>query len=171
MIDSDGYRPNVGIVLCNDVGKLFWGRRIGQDTWQFPQGGIRTDESPVQAMYRELTEEVGLDCEDVEIIANTRGWLRYRLPERFIRRHSKPICIGQKQIWFILRLVADESHVRFDLTDRPEFDSWRWVDYWRPTREVVHFKRNVYIRVLREFAPLLGQEVAEPKAERHRQKR
>ena len=122
-------------------------------------------------MYRELAEEVGLACEDVEVMSNTRGWLRYRLPERFIRRHSKPICIGQKQIWFILRLLADESNVRFDLTDHPEFDGWRWVDYWRPTREVVHFKRGVYIRVLREFAPLLGYQVHDSASNRRRNKR
>ena len=122
-------------------------------------------------MYRELTEEIGLFAEHVEVIAKTRGWLRYRLPQRFIRRHSKPICIGQKQVWFILKLVADESCVRFDLTDHPEFDSWRWVDYWWPTREVVHFKRGVYIRVLREFAPLLGHEVPVSQLNHRRNKR
>ena len=156
MIDSDGYRPNVGIILCNDDGKLFWARRIGQDAWQFPQGGIRTSETPEEAMYRELAEEVGLGCDDVEVVGSTRGWLRYRLPKRLVRRYSKPVCIGQKQVWFMLRLLADESKVRFDLCETPEFDGWRWVDYWHPVDEVVHFKREVYARALNQFAPILG---------------
>ncbi|MDZ4263051.1 MAG: RNA pyrophosphohydrolase [Pseudomonadota bacterium] len=158
MIDSDGYRPNVGIVLSNGEGRLFWARRIGQDAWQFPQGGIRTYETPLEAMYRELTEEIGLTAEQVEVVGSTRGWLRYRLPRRMIRRHSKPVCIGQKQVWFLLRLQAQESELRFDLTDHPEFDLWRWVDYWEPVTEVVHFKRAVYARALQELAPLLGYE-------------
>ncbi|MEW8587371.1 MAG: RNA pyrophosphohydrolase, partial [Candidatus Thiodiazotropha sp.] len=103
MIDADGYRPNVGIILCNDNRQLFWGRRVGQDAWQFPQGGIKSDETPEQAMYRELREEVGLKAEQVEMMGATRNWLRYRLPERYIRRHREPLCIGQKQIWFLLR--------------------------------------------------------------------
>lgn len=156
MIDSDGYRPNVGIVLVNGQGKLFWARRIGQDAWQFPQGGIRSDEMPEEAMYRELTEEVGLSAEHVEVIGATRGWLRYRLPKRLIRRNSKPLCIGQKQVWFMLRMVADESEVKLDLTNHPEFDHWRWVDYWHPVKDVVHFKRSVYQRALKELAPLIG---------------
>ncbi len=109
-------------------------------------------------MYRELTEEVGLIAEDVEIVASTRGWLRYRLPKRLVRRHSKPICIGQKQVWFMLKLVADESKVRFDCSDKPEFDGWRWVDYWEPVEHVVHFKRSVYARALKEFAPIFGHD-------------
>ncbi len=156
MIDSDGYRPNVGIILSNGERKLFWARRIGQDAWQFPQGGIRTDETPEEAMYRELTEEVGLSAEHVEIIGVTRGWLRYRLPKRLIRHNSKPTCIGQKQVWFMLRLLAEESKVRFDTTSMPEFDHWRWIDYWRPVKDVVHFKRGVYSQALQELAHLLG---------------
>ena len=159
MIDSDGYRPNVGIILSNSEGKLFWARRIGQDAWQFPQGGIRTNETPEEAMHRELTEEIGLCPKHVEVIGSTRGWLRYRLPRRLIRRGTKPVCIGQKQVWFMLRLKADESKVRLDLTDHPEFDHWIWVDYWKPIEDVVHFKRQVYSRALRELAPLLGHDV------------
>jgi len=161
VIDSDGYRPNVGIILSNGEGKLFWARRIGQDAWQFPQGGIRTDETPEEAMYRELAEEVGLSAEHVDVMGVTRGWLRYRLPKRLIRHNSKPVCIGQKQVWFMLRLQADESAVRFDTTPMPEFDHWRWVDYWRPVKDVVHFKRQVYSRALQELAHLLGYDKQE----------
>ena len=109
MIDSDGYRPNVGIILTNPDGQLLWARRIRQDAWQFPQGGIRARETPEQAMYRELGEEIGLQPQHVNVLGATRGWLRYRLPERFIRRHQKPVCVGQKQVWFMLRLVSQES--------------------------------------------------------------
>lgn len=121
-------------------------------------------------MYRELMEEVGLQAADVEVIASTRGWLRYRLPRRLVRRDSRPTCIGQKQVWFMLRLLADDSHVRFDATNHPEFDSFRWVDYWLPAQEVVHFKRGVYNRALREFAPLLGH-ASEAPPERVRRQR
>ena len=155
MIDSDGYRPNVGIILCNAEGRLLWARRVGQDAWQFPQGGIKSNEQPLDALYRELHEEVGLEQSDVEVIGSTRGWLRYRLPKRYLRRDSTPLCIGQKQLWYLLRLVGDEDNVRLDLCEQPEFDGWRWVDYWYPLKEVVSFKRDVYRCALRELEPLL----------------
>jgi putative (di)nucleoside polyphosphate hydrolase len=155
VIDSDGYRPNVGIILTNRSGQLLWARRIRQNAWQFPQGGIRRKETPEQAMFRELEEEIGLESHHVDILGSTRGWLRYRLPERFIRRHQQPVCVGQKQVWFMLKLVSEERFVRLDLTDKPEFDNWRWVDYWHPLSEVVPFKRTVYKKALNELAPLL----------------
>ena len=155
MIDSDGFRPNVGIILSNPQGQLLWARRIGQDAWQFPQGGIRTDETPSEAMYRELAEEVGLNPEQVELMGSTRGWLRYRLPRQYLRRASRPLCIGQKQVWFMLRLLCKDTAVCLDQTEKPEFDHWRWVDYWHPLGEVVSFKRKVYLKALRELEPLL----------------
>ncbi len=164
VIDPDGYRPNVGIILSNDEGRLLWARRIGQDAWQFPQGGIRTDETPEEALYRELEEEVGLEPEHVEILGATRGWLRYRLPERYIRRNRRPVCIGQKQVWFLLRLVGCEGDLCLDKTDHPEFDDWRWVDYWEPLAEVISFKRGVYRRALEELAPYLFPDGAPPRA-------
>lgn len=155
MIDSDGFRANVGIILCNDEGRVFWGRRIGQNAWQFPQGGIEGHETAEEALYRELYEEVGLAPEHVQVVGATAGWLRYHLPRHLVRRHQRPVCIGQKQQWFLLRLTGGESAVRLDASGTPEFDDWRWVDYWRPARDVVFFKRHVYRRALRELAPLL----------------
>lgn len=155
VIDPDGFRPNVGIILTNGLGQVLWARRIGQDAWQFPQGGIQRNESPEQALYRELHEEVGLMPEDVEILACTRGWLRYRLPQRLIRSHSQPVCVGQKQKWFLLRLKTDEARVCMTKTPKPEFDGWRWVSYWYPLGQVVAFKRDVYRRAMKELAPRL----------------
>ena len=158
MIDSEGFRPNVGIILANDAGQLLWARRVGgRDAWQFPQGGIQRGESPEQALYRELQEEVGLEPDHVEIVAATRGWLRYRLPKRFIRKGQNPPCIGQKQKWFLLRMLAEDKAVRLDLNDKPEFDHWQWVSYWYPLDQVVSFKREVYRRALKELVQPLGQ--------------
>ena len=156
MIDSEGYRPNVGIILCNTENKVLWARRIGQNAWQFPQGGIRRDETPKEALFRELWEEVGLGPEKVEVLAETPDWLRYRLPRALMRLDEKPVCIGQKQVWFLLRFSGCEDDVKLDCGDKPEFDGWRWVDYWYPLKEVVAFKRDVYLRALNEFAPVLG---------------
>ena len=155
VIDEEGFRLSVGIILSNGNGQVLWARRIGQQSWQFPQGGIQIDEQPTDAMYRELSEEVGLERGHVEVLGYSQGWLQYRLPKRFIRRGQDPLCIGQRQRWFMLRLVGDERDVRLDQCERPEFDCWRWVEYWHPLREVVAFKRSVYRRALREFAPLI----------------
>ena len=160
MIDRDGYRPNVGIILSSASGQVLWAKRAGQDAWQFPQGGIDRDESPEQAMFRELNEELGLEPAHVQVLGVTRDWLHYRLPQRYIRYRRGRVCIGQKQKWFVLRLVAPEALVRFDATEHAEFDGWRWVDYWHPLTEVVEFKREVYERALNELAPLLGVRAA-----------
>jgi len=165
MIDSKGYRPNVGIILCNDEGRVFWAKRKGVNSWQFPQGGIDCDEDPETAMYRELWEETGLHAEHVELLGRTRYWLRYKLPERYIRRDSAPVCIGQKQIWFILRLTSPESNVRFDCGVRPEFDGWRWVEYWHPLIDVVYFKRKVYQKAMSELGEALVPEMIPVKAD------
>lgn len=157
MIDSDGYRPNVGIILANKQGQLLWARRCGQDAWQFPQGGIKADESPEQALYRELKEEIGLSPEQVRLLGVTRNWLKYRLPKRMVRRNNHPICIGQKQKWFLLQIQCADSQVCFDCSPKPEFDGWRWVSYWYPLGQVVAFKRDVYRRALLELNPKVHQ--------------
>ncbi len=154
MIDPDGYRPNVAIVLLNEQGKVFWAHRANQDGWQFPQGGMRTDETPEEAMFRELEEETGLHSHHVELLGSTPGWLKYRLPKRYLRRHHKPLCIGQKQVWFLLKMVADESRFALDATDTPEFSEYRWVDFWYPVAHVIPFKRRVYHRALTLLEPL-----------------
>jgi putative (di)nucleoside polyphosphate hydrolase len=151
LIDEQGYRANVGIVLMHDDGRVFLGRRSGGRGWQFPQGGIHAGESPQQALYRELREEIGLWPEDVRLAGATSGWLRYRLPPRFVRRDQSPVCIGQKQRWFLLRPSRADLAFRFDHTSLPEFDRWRWAEFWEPLREVIQFKRGVYRRALHEL--------------------
>lgn len=158
MIDTDGFRENVGIILSNHAGQVFWGRRLGMDAWQFPQGGIKQDESPESAMFRELEEETGLKPGHVEIIGSTDDWFRYWLPKRFIRQNTFPLCIGQKQIWFLLKLLVDERYVKLDCSRQPEFDLWKWVDFWYPLDQVVAFKRNVYAQALNQFAPFIFPE-------------
>jgi putative (di)nucleoside polyphosphate hydrolase len=153
-IDEEGYRANVGIILMRDDGRLFLGGRSGGRGWQFPQGGIQPEEPFESALYRELEEEVGLAPADVQLLGQTHEWLRYRLPKQYVRRNGLPRCIGQKQRWALLRLVTGDHRVRFDATDEPpEFDRFRWADYWEPVREVVFFKREVYTRALHELAP------------------
>ena len=155
MIDPDGFRPNVGIILTNDLGQVLWARRINQDAWQFPQGGINAGETAEQAMYRELFEEVGLHRKDVRILASTRNWLRYKLPKRLVRWDTKPVCIGQKQKWYLLQLMCNDADINMQTSSTPEFDGWRWVSFWYPVRQVVSFKRDVYRRVMKEFASVV----------------
>lgn len=151
VIDRAGYRLNVGIVLINESGRVFWGRRSGHDAWQFPQGGLANGESALEAMYRELYEEVGLERGDIEVLGSTKRWLKYRLPKQYLRHGSEPLVIGQKQKWFLLRLTASEQKVRLDLSDSPEFDSWRWIDYHEPEHLVIFFKRQVYTQAMKEL--------------------
>ena len=155
MLDREGFRPNVGIILLNQKNQVFWGKRIRTHSWQFPQGGIDRGESPEQAMYRELHEEVGLHPEHVRIVARTRDWLRYEVTDRFIRRDARGHYKGQKQIWYLLQLMGYDWQLNLRATSHPEFDAWRWNDYWVPLDVVVEFKRGVYEMALTELARFL----------------
>ncbi|WP_348696301.1 RNA pyrophosphohydrolase [Duganella fentianensis] len=163
MLDREGFRPNVGIILLNAQNEVWWGKRVREHSWQFPQGGIKYGETPEQAMYRELEEEIGLRAEHVKIVGRTRDWLRYEVPDHFIKREIRGHYRGQKQIWFLLRMCARDNDVNLRLTDHPEFDAWRWHDYWVPLDVVIEFKRDVYQRALQELSrfltwPANGQE-------------
>ena len=151
MIDREGYRPNVGIILCNAHNQVFWGKRVNQHAWQFPQGGINAGETPEQAMFRELEEEVGLQPAHVRILGRTREWLRYDVPAHWTRRDSRGLYRGQKQIWFLLRLTGRDCDVSLRASGHPEFDAWRWNEYWVSMESVVDFKREVYRLALEEL--------------------
>jgi putative (di)nucleoside polyphosphate hydrolase len=156
VLDRDGYRPNVGIILVNSRTEVFWGKRLKEHAWQFPQGGIKPSETPEQAMYRELMEEVGLAVKHVRVVGRTRHWLRYDVPAHWVRRDSRNHHYrGQKQIWFLLRLVGRDCDVCLRRSERPEFDAWRWNDYWVPLDTVIEFKREVYYRALCELSRYL----------------
>jgi putative (di)nucleoside polyphosphate hydrolase len=155
MIDRDGYRPNVGIIICNWKNEVFWGKRVKEHSWQFPQGGIKLGETPERAMFRELHEEVGLTRPHVQILGRTRDWLRYDVPERWLRRDWRGNYKGQKQIWYLLRLTGRDSDVHLRASEKPEFDAWRWNDYWVPLESVIEFKREVYQLALNELAKYL----------------
>ena len=157
MLDREGFRPNVGIILVNQKNQVFWGKRIRTHSWQFPQGGIDRGETPEQAMHRELYEELGLKPEHVRILARTRDWLRYVVPDHFIRRESRGFYQGQKQIWFLLHLVGTDNDLNLRATDHPEFDAWRWVPFWIQLDAVIGFKREVYQLALSELARYLSR--------------
>ena len=161
MIDRDGYRPNVGIIICNSKNEVFWGKRVREHSWQFPQGGIKLGETPERAMFRELQEEVGLGHEHVRVLGRTRDWLRYDVPEQWIRREWRGNYKGQKQIWYLLRLVGRDCDVHLRASEKPEFDAWRWNDYWVPLESVIEFKRDVYQLALNELAKYLHRNVSE----------
>ncbi|MDH3318504.1 MAG: RNA pyrophosphohydrolase [Betaproteobacteria bacterium] len=171
MLDRDGYRPNVGIILANGRNEVFWGKRVNQHAWQFPQGGINNGETPERAMYRELDEEIGLKADHVRILGRTRHWLRYEVPEKWVRRDWRGTYRGQKQIWYLLRMVGRDCDVKLRASDKPEFDAWRWHDYWVPLEAVIEFKRQVYRQALAELHRYLGvdrrrqprHEAAEPR--------
>lgn len=159
MIDREGYRPNVGIILCNARNQVFWAKRINQHAWQFPQGGIQAGETPEAAMYRELNEEVGLSPQHVRVLGRTRNWLRYEVPDNWVRKDCRGIYRGQKQIWFLLRLTGRDSDVSLRASSHPEFDAWRWNDYWIEMDSVVEFKREVYRLALEELERYLSRDV------------
>jgi putative (di)nucleoside polyphosphate hydrolase len=166
MLDRDGYRPNVGIVICNARNEVFWGKRVKEHSWQFPQGGIKHGETPEQAMYRELEEEVGLKSHHVRILGRTRNWLRYEVPSQWIRREWRGSYRGQKQIWFLLRLIARDSDVSLRASEHPEFDAWRWHAYWVPLDTVIEFKREVYAQALNELARYLSRDARHARRDR-----
>jgi len=171
VIDSEGFRANIGIIVCNDFGNLLWTRRIGQNSWQFPQGGVDAGETAEQALFRELKEEIGLDKQDVKILGSTKNWLKYRLPNRYIRQDSFPLCVGQKQKWFMLRLTSHESRIHFDETGHPEFDHFMWVNYWYPLRQVISFKQQVYRQALSELMPFVMEQQMRQRKSRGRRHR
>lgn len=153
MIDKDGYRPNVGIILLNKQNLVFWGRRKGEYSWQFPQGGLAENETLDECMYRELHEELGLLKQHVSIIDKTNDWLYYDVPGSWSKQNSN--YRGQKQIWYLLDFLGADYHIDVRSHHEPEFDAWRWISYWEPIDLVVKFKQDVYRKALNHFAPLI----------------
>ena len=155
MIDKDGYRKNIGIILCNSKNELLICKRLKEDSWQFPQGGFEKNESSENAMFRELFEEIGLQKNDIAILGKTKKWLKYDLPKKYQRKTNNQLCVGQKQIWFLLRLISNDQSINLRTSKKPEFDAWEWVSEKTPLEIVISFKKNVYIKALNELLPII----------------
>jgi len=149
-----GYRPCVGLLLLNPAGEVFVGRRIDtQDAWQMPQGGIDPGEDPRTAVLREMQEEIGTDKAD--ILAESDVWRHYDLPASLARRVWGGRFRGQAQRWFALRFTGEDADIDLAATPHMEFDAWQWVALDRLVELIVPFKRDVYLEVVAEFAPLI----------------
>ncbi len=148
------YRAGVGIVLLNDRGLVFVGRR--SDTpgaWQMPQGGIDRGETPREAAIRELEEETGTD--KAELVAESRGWLSYDLPPEIAARVWGGRYRGQRQKWFVFRFTGTDADIDLGVRN-PEFDAWKWAPPGEIADRIVPFKRAVYRALLEEFSEFLG---------------
>ena len=160
IIDKNGYRANVGIVLMNQHKELFFAKRRYQSGWQFPQGGIRFGETPEIAMHRELLEEIGLTKNDTELLSESSHWYQYKIPKKNLRKlkKGKPHVIGQKQKWFLLKLIVPDETINLTYNSKfQEFDKWKWVDPTLPAMQVIGFKQQVYKQVLTEFQTFFNQ--------------
>ncbi|MDR0695879.1 MAG: RNA pyrophosphohydrolase [Holosporales bacterium] len=161
-VNDDRLRDGVGMILINNDNKVFVGKRNSVNTkmmswflkrpWQMPQGGIEAGENPLEAVMRELREEVGTD--NVEMLGETDDWLRYIVPTGLRRKDSK--FIGQRQKWFLLKFLGENSDINLNATNHKEFDVWRWMSVGNVIRLAVHFKRSLYVEAFRRFSWYFG---------------
>ena len=156
MENTENYRPNVAIIILNKAGQILWCKRKDGNGWQFPQGGLDKGESPLEAIYRETREEVGLERKDIRIIKETQEWFNYkvpedRLPKYFRFKNSK--FIGQTQKWFLAEILCEDYRINLNASSPIEFVDWTWSSYWHPLNGGVDFKKATYRKVLNNFLP------------------
>lgn len=151
------YRRGVGIMLVNGRQEIFIARRNDvSDAWQMPQGGIDRRESPQQAAFRELKEEIGTD--NAEIIATGNGWFYYDVPKDVAKRAWGGRWKGQRQKCFVMRFNETDAEINLG-TEHPEFDAWRWATIAELKKVAVTFKRDLYAALLDKFSPLFRHSV------------
>ena len=150
------YRPNVGIIICNDEGKLLWCKRKSGDGWQFPQGGIDEYEAPLEAVIRETYEEVGIEENKLKFIKENDRWINYDVPKEKIPKYfslKNRKFKGQTQKWFLAKYLGLDEEINLSLHNQIEFTDWSWASYWHPVAAGVEFKRSAYREVLTDFLP------------------
>ena len=153
--NNEGYRPNVAMVVINSMNKVLICRRKNTRTWQFPQGGIDKGEDIKKAMYRELSEEVGLSKDDVSLVGQSEGTITYDIPKTIRSKVLGGKFKGQEQKWFLLKLNIDNCEIKLDNEAFPEFDKYEWVSFWQPLDRIVDFKREAYRKALSELRFLI----------------
>ena len=153
--NNEGYRPNVAMVVINSMNKVLICRRKNTRTWQFPQGGIDNGEDIKKAMYRELSEEIGLSKDDVILVGESEGTITYDIPKTIRSKVLGGKFKGQEQKWFLLKLKKDNSEIKLDNETFPEFDKYEWVSFWQPLNRIVDFKREAYREALSELRFLI----------------
>lgn len=151
------YRSGVGIMIINAQKQIFVGKRIdnNSDAWQMPQGGIDVNENEDDAMLRELKEETGINANQVRVINKSRGHYYYNLPYKLQKKFWGGKYLGQKQRWYLIEFIGDDSAVNIS-TEDPEFSEWKWVSQKEIVSHIVSFKRELYEDVMLEFAQFLG---------------
>ena len=156
MKNTENYRPNVAIIILNKEGQILWCKRKDGNGWQFPQGGLDKGESPLEAVYRETQEEVGLERKDLRIIKETKEWFNYKVPEERLPKYFRfenSKFIGQTQKWFLAEILCEDSRINLNASSPIEFVDWTWSSYWHPINGGVDFKKSTYRKVLKSFLP------------------
>ena len=154
MSGQEEYRSNVAIIIVNQFGKVLWCQRKEHDGWQFPQGGIDKGETPREAVLRETREEVGLDSNDINIVYECEKWFKYDVPKvKKSYYFKRNIFKGQKQKWFLAKLLSDDNKINLRANTPVEFDEWVWANYWYPLHSVIAFKKEIYKKALLTILP------------------
>lgn len=155
---AETYRPGVGVIVMNPQGQVIVGQRIDfhSDAWQLPQGGIDPGENPLDAAFRELGEEVGLEKADVRVIAESDEWLTYDLPDKLANKLWGGRYRGQMQKWYLMLFEGSDEKINIE-TEIPEFSNWQWVDFSQTIDLIVPFKQELYAMLIKEFLPKIEE--------------